>query len=220
MAVNRYSLSPKPIKSIRSIYPKEPVIYKIINLINNKCYVGQTVNFRKRLNKHYRYLSNNTHESKHLQNAFNKYGLNSFCVEIIEIVNINNIVEREIYWIKKLNSADENNGYNLLIDTPSPWYGKRSKEHCRKISEALKGKHHSEETKKKQSEARKGRFKGKNHPFSKAIIQHDKNMNIINKYDSINLASVDTKISRTSINNNLTGRSKSAGGFIWAYNKI
>ena len=27
-------------------------------------------------------------------------------------------------------------------------------------------------------------------------------------------------ISRTSINNNLTGRSKSAGGFIWAYNKI
>lgn len=45
-------------------------------------------------------------------------------------------------------------------------------------------------------------------------------MNLIKEYDSINLASLDVKLSRTSIGNNLTGRSKSAGGYIWKYKNV
>jgi len=215
MAVNRYPLLPPLIGFNKEIYPKEPVIYRIVNSVNNKCYVGQTTVFRKRLSKHYGALSNNKHVSLYLQRSFNKHGVDNFYVEILEVTTKELICEREIYWIEKFDSSNRDLGYNILVNTPSPWYGKRSLLHCQRISAALLGKHVSDETKKKQSEARLGRFKGKSHPFAKAVIQYDKNMNFINEFESILEAGYKTTISSSSISNNINGRSKYAGGFIW-----
>lgn len=52
--------------------------YKIINTITNKYYYGSSKNIIKRFSKHKNQLNNNTHHCIYLQNAYNKYGLNSF----------------------------------------------------------------------------------------------------------------------------------------------
>lgn len=53
-------------------------IYKIVNTSTNECYVGQSVNMRKRISEHFRLLRSNKHPNPHLQNSYNKYGHDSF----------------------------------------------------------------------------------------------------------------------------------------------
>lgn len=47
-------------------------IYKITNLVNNKVYIGQSVNIRKRWNQHVLELNKNIHPNIYLQSAWNK----------------------------------------------------------------------------------------------------------------------------------------------------
>ena len=88
-------------------------IYKIINTITKKCYVGSAKDFQKRWKRHFRDLKNQKHSSIKLQRSYNKYGKNAFICEIIEKIPYkrNIILEREQYWINKLNSKI--NGYNI-----------------------------------------------------------------------------------------------------------
>jgi len=58
-------------------------IYKIINLINDKIYIGSAVDLNKRCYQHFYNLKNNTHHSNYLQNSYNKYGIENFKFEII-----------------------------------------------------------------------------------------------------------------------------------------
>lgn len=92
-------------------------IYKITNLIDNKIYVGSTITgFINRYKSHYEKLRTNNHKGyPYLQNAVNKYGIENFEFEIIEICSRDLILERERYWIAILNSIE--NGYNL---NPNP----------------------------------------------------------------------------------------------------
>ena len=53
-------------------------IYKIVNKIDGKIYVGQSIHLEKRKNEHFKELINNKHQNQHLQYAFNKYGINNF----------------------------------------------------------------------------------------------------------------------------------------------
>ena len=48
-------------------------IYLIINLQNNKFYVGSAVNVRKRKNKHLQQLRKNKHDNQYLLKEFCKY---------------------------------------------------------------------------------------------------------------------------------------------------
>lgn len=87
-------------------------IYKITNLINNKVYIGQSTNIKRRFREHKNSYNNSNrkdYESKK-NRAFRKYGIENFSFEIIEEVNFSLLDEREKYWIKKYNSID--NGYN------------------------------------------------------------------------------------------------------------
>lgn len=71
----------------------------------------------------------------------------------------------------------------------------------------------SDEVKQKISNALKGRF---NLGPSKPVVQVDKiTGQEIKIYLSIAQASRDTGICKSSISNNITGRSKSAGGYVW-----
>lgn len=89
------------------------------------------------------------------------------------------------------------------------------------------GKHHSEETKKKLSEAAKGRDMSKaveaskraphNPVNKKAVIQYKMTGEYVNEFISINQAAVETGIGRSSIANCLNGRSNSSGGYRWQY---
>lgn len=75
---------------------KQSGIYKITCRPNNKIYIGSAINIRIRWNRHINELKMNKHVNPILQNAYNKYGLNSFIFEIIEIIDDNTkLLERE-----------------------------------------------------------------------------------------------------------------------------
>lgn len=48
-------------------------VYQIYNPINNKRYIGSSINVERRLKEHLRNLKKNTHCNVHLQSAYNKY---------------------------------------------------------------------------------------------------------------------------------------------------
>ncbi len=58
---------------------------------------------------------------------------------------------------------------------------------------------------------------GKDHCRSKAISQYDKKGKFIKKWNAVSTAARATGLSRSNISANLTGQSKSCGGYIWKY---
>ena len=114
-------------------------IYVIINISNNKIYVGSSVNIKKRINRHFNELRKNRHCNKDLQNSWNKNGEKMFINEVLEEVeNHNELVKREQYYIDMKNASKLTFGYNL----------------CSKAYNSL-GYRHTKETKEKMSEERK-----------------------------------------------------------------
>lgn len=89
-------------------------IYKITTLHNNKIYIGSSNDVLKRFKTHISRLNRNVHHSSYLQNTFNKYGITNLNFEIIEILDNSSIqVQREQYWMDRLQSYDKQYGYNV-----------------------------------------------------------------------------------------------------------
>lgn len=134
-----------------------PVIYKIVCNGNNKIYVGSAKDYGKRKITHLCSLRKNESRCIKLQRAFNLYGEDSFCFEIIEYVkDISKLSEREMFWIKELNAIE--GGMNIAIDTNAPMLGRKHSEKTKQLIRNASSKHrHSEETKKKISEIHKGK---------------------------------------------------------------
>ena len=140
-------------------------IYRIINLINKKVYVGSSSRLRRRRYDHFKYLKLNKHPNKHLQSSYNRYGEDNFTYEILEKLPFiedrellkNMLLEREQYWIEELKSYLSEYGYNLNPVAGSRLGSKCSEETKKKISESNKGRIQTEEHRRKNSEANKGR---------------------------------------------------------------
>ena len=123
-----------------------PGIYVIKNLINGKIYVGKSKNCYKRLHQHLSDInidSRNYNENPHLLNAFKKYGSDNFDYYIVEKFNEENeeileklLAERELYWMKELDSLNKEKGYNLRYDSDGKCFC--SQETSEKISNRLK----------------------------------------------------------------------------------
>lgn len=89
-------------------------IYSITNKINNKRYIGQSIDIETRIKRHFRELRKGIHHCHHLQRAFNKYGEENFETEILLACNDNHgLDEKEKEYIEKYDSY--NNGYNLTM---------------------------------------------------------------------------------------------------------
>ena len=107
------------------------IIYKIVNLINGKVYIGQTVNT---FNRRYggkgvgvERITDNYSNNGHLLNAIEKYGANNFKVEILEqCKTMEELNERETYYVEHYSSNDDTKGYNKIGGgTNSYWNWKR-----------------------------------------------------------------------------------------------
>ena len=72
-------------------------IYLLKNSVTNMCYVGQTVDFHKRISEHRR-AQDTCH---YLNRAIKKYGWEKFSSEILEICSLEMLNEREIFWKEK-----------------------------------------------------------------------------------------------------------------------
>lgn len=111
-------------------------IYKIVNLVNGKLYIGQSKNIHKRLTGHKKHLSDNKHQNQHLQRSWNKYGKSNFEFKIIEICDIEELTQREIYWINLYESYSHDKGYNIDLPNEDNTRFTCSKETRKKLSES------------------------------------------------------------------------------------
>jgi group I intron endonuclease len=101
---------------------KQPVIYKITNVVNAKFYVGSTTNTRERFRTHRSRLRRGVHHCAHLQAAWNKYGEDCFKFAIVEfVVDIALLAAAEDVWLVKWVGQPE--CYNVGTRATAPWRG-------------------------------------------------------------------------------------------------
>lgn len=154
-------------------------IYQIKNNISGGVYFGRSVDVHDRLIHHRNELRRNVHRNKRLQNAWNKYGENSFKFELVwenspqELYELEGFVlefmwgHERLYNHHKLSYGGFEPGNKLGCFSRSAKTKERlskaftgrqfSDEHRAKISKTKTGLKASEETKKKMSDAKVGK---------------------------------------------------------------
>lgn len=92
-------------------------IYKIVNTLNGKFYLGSSKNIEKRFKKHLKDASKQRHNSIHFQRAYGKYGSNVFILEIIKILNFDisekDLLNEEQFYLDSLTPWNDEIGYNI-----------------------------------------------------------------------------------------------------------
>ena len=206
-------------------------IYKILNLINNKCYIGQSQNLYKRFLDYKK-----GRFSPHLKKSVEKYGIDNFRVEVIEQnILFENLNEKEQFWIDYYESFKEEKGYNICKIAGTTRGLKKSEKEKEEMSKRAKNrigdknpfynKKHTEETKrkiglknsdKKLSEEHINKFCKKGaESCKKKVIQLTLDDNYIKTWDSIIEASISLHIPAPSISKVVHNKRKSTGGFKW-----
>ena len=144
-------------------------IYKIINAVNNKFYVGSAVNFEKRKARHLWRLRRGDHANKHLQAAWGKYGEQAFVFAIVqEVSEFEDILAAENVWLHEHVGKDY--CYNIATDATAPQTGMSGEKNAMwgrtfthtedakaRIGVASKIRVQSEEEKAKRRQSLKGR---------------------------------------------------------------
>lgn len=93
-------------------------IYIIRNTVNNKVYIGQTrTSVNQRWSEHLRHAR---YGDQVINRAMRKYGVDKFYIETLEICEVSELDEREIYYIDLYNSTDKSKGYNVSIGGSTP----------------------------------------------------------------------------------------------------
>jgi group I intron endonuclease len=204
-------------------------IYAIVNTINGHQYIGSAVNISRRITRHKTELRNGEHHSRHLQNAWNKYGESAFSFSILKEVDKENLIINEQEFIDRIRPE-----YNV-----SPTAGSRfgcvhqestkrkisnshmglrpSEETRQKLVTSHTGYEISEETKRKMSEATKGKYRGW---ADKTIFQYSREGELLMQFESIMDAQRATSIHNQSIVRCARGKRPTAGGFIWRYAEV
>lgn len=171
-------------------------IYKITNIITNDFYIGSSKDIHNRWRQHRWHLNKNKHKNSYLQNAWNKYGANSFKFEVLEecLLLKKLILEREQYYmdsLKPVYNLSPTSGSSLgcvqSIETKNKkslafkgktWeeiYGVEEAKRRRdviadKISKTLKGKAKSDET--------KAKMKGRTSPNKGKTLSEEQKLNL------------------------------------------
>jgi group I intron endonuclease len=99
-------------------------IYAIRNKINQKMYIGKSINIERRFWSHKNSLSkperNKKQTNRFLWNAVQKYGIDNFEFLILESITHKDddyLAELELFYMDFYNSTDKDHGYNLRRDS-------------------------------------------------------------------------------------------------------
>ena len=136
-------------------------IYKIINKVNGKFYIGSTIEPQKREKRHFNDLINKKHHCIFLQRAFDKYGIDNFELLPKEVLVLNEkelrlLEERYINFCwnsgKLYNTSKKGSGGDLITYHPnnndfrklqsrlaSERYANMSMDEKKELSERMKG---------------------------------------------------------------------------------
>lgn len=161
-------------------------VYCYINLLNDKLYIGSTIDLSRRHIEHVKGKAS----CITLQNAVKKYGWNNFAYSLLEeVLNENQLVEREDYWIQQY---DFDNLYNILPYAYSCLGVKRSKE-----------------TKERMSDA---------NPNKRMVAQYSTvDGSLINTFSALQKAARETNLDTSNIQKACSKSGWTCGGFFWRY---
>lgn len=99
-------------KNIKNL-PASCGIYMVVNMVNNKKYIGQSKNIRKRFQSHhlvdYKNENNCNYNTKFYQ-AIRKYGIDNFEVIVLKLCKEKELDDLEIKFIEEFDTFK--NGYN------------------------------------------------------------------------------------------------------------
>lgn len=197
-------------------------IYKITNAVSGKCYIGQTGQKTPEDRwKGHRCLSKSSCPA--IYNAIKKYGIDKFKFEVLIICFDEDRFIYEKEYIQKYNSLVPN-GYNIL-EGGNETCGVKDKDskvnvYEREMSEETKNKI-SESVLKYYQEAQSVNIKKHREVMTKAvgrkIAQYNIKGELIKEYNSIRDADRLSGVKKSNIQHVLSGKNKTAGGYIWEY---
>lgn len=194
-------------------------IYKITNITNNKFYIGSTYCFKIRKNHHFNKLKNNTHNNKHLQKSYNKYGKENFKFEILANCPKEYLIKLEQWFLDNMKPE-----YNICKTAGSNLGIKFSKQHKLRIGLKNKNKIRSKELKSKWSEIKKQNPNIKLYKLivekakevnSIKVLKYDNQMNFIKEYSSMTEAAKNVNGDPSAISKVCKGKLKSHKNFIF-----
>ncbi len=137
------------------MFGKKSGIYIIRNSQSVKVYIGSGENLKSRKTNHFSRLKRQVHENEHLQNSYNKHGVDCFTFEVLEYCSKDVLIEREQVYIDSYDF--DKDLYNINPTAGSS----KGKKHTPETIAKMKAWIPTEETKKRMSEAHKGRHKGR-----------------------------------------------------------
>lgn len=222
----------------------KPLIYGIRCKVNNKIYIGKTKNYFFRLSQHIDYLIKNKHHCKLLQEDFDLYGNDNFQFLIIrEIQDCDNIDLVEIEEISKIDSTLLYN--SILVENKVISYNPTTGEVLKvyfNISDAsiqtgipfgsiyrCCAEHRTEKStrnigfifekdKDKIPERLIHKNVGRrNATLCKKVEVYDKLGNKLHDFNSLTDAANQLNLYSPAISNCLTGKKKSASGYVFKY---
>lgn len=216
-------------------------IYKAVNKVNKKLYIGETCDFRARVWQHLRCYEK---EDCLFHQEIKKYGIDNFEFEIIETTETEErAIELEKKYIKEWKTYSPY-GYNMnmggvgghnaravvCLNLDGEFVkryrgaGEAGKDGYNNVNVLLccKGKlltckNHMFMFEDEYMKSGAKRYIKPENARKKKIIQCDDKGNFIEKFDSVCKASEETGISRSTISGVLIGKYKRAGGFIFVY---
>ncbi len=187
-------------------------LYMHRNKVNSKVYIGvtcQKVKDRWKKGKIY---------NKAFKADIEQYGWDSFEHIIIESgLSQKDALAKEKELVKQYNANNPEHGYNYKSggDVMGMMGKHHSTEAKKRIHDAKKSYVFTEEHKKHISESKQG----VKHHCAKPVYQFSKDGKFIRKWDYMSEATKELHISKGNITEVCKGHRKSAGGFIWKYER-
>lgn len=198
-------------------------VYRWINKINNKEYLGSTSNAKSRLSTYYDKNSLKL-ANMPIYNAILKYGHSNFIFEIIEYCEPGDAIQREQHYLDNfdfeyniLEKANSLLGYKHTLETLTKMKGRKNAlgykhtlETLAKLRELQTGKNHSEESMEKMREVwaeRKLQSNANSVPtkistkVGKTIVVTNIENNSTSEYISISEAALALNVTRTTLRN-------------------
>ena len=167
-------------------------IYKISNNLNNKVYIGSSIDVERRWRQHKEASINEKdhHYNYPLMIAFREFGIANFTFEVVDTLpDYQAMIQAEHDWIIKENCVVPN-GYNQTNNTNSPMFDPNV---AKKMSDTKRDK------------------------YGKRVSEIDSNGNIIDVWDSLAEAGEKTGLDRFKISDVCNGRRLTTGDRVFRF---